>query len=116
MLTILEGSTFCVSDDLGDVNGETNGFFAWDTRFLSKLVLRVNDESPLQLSAGRLQHFAAAFYLRNPRVDGLPTDSLSTSPASTVVIRIGRPSKSSRSAYTKPRTANFDATYDAPFW
>ena len=77
MLTILEGSTFCVSDDLGDVSGETSGFFAWDTRFLSRLVLRVDGARPLPLSAGRLQHFAAAFYLRNPRVDTLPGDSLS---------------------------------------
>ena len=27
-------------------------------------------------------------------------------------MRIGRPSRSSRSAYVKPRTANFDATYE----
>ncbi len=77
MLTILEGSTFCVSDDLGDVAGETSGFFAWDTRFLSRLVLRVDGARPLPLSAGRIQHFAAAFYMRNPRVNGLPGDSLS---------------------------------------
>jgi glycogen debranching enzyme len=77
MLTILEGSTFCVSDDLGDVAGETSGFFAWDTRFLSRLVLRIDGARPLLLSAGRLQHFAAAFYSRNPRVNGLPSDSLS---------------------------------------
>ena len=79
MLTILEGSTFCVSDDLGDVSGETAGFFAWDTRFLSRLELRVDGQRPLPLSSGRLQHFAAAFYLRNPRVNGLPGDSLSIS-------------------------------------
>jgi glycogen debranching enzyme len=77
MLTILEGSTFCLSDDLGDVGGETSGFFAWDTRFLSRLVLRIDGARPLPLSAGRLQHFAAAFYLRNPRVNELPGDSLS---------------------------------------
>jgi len=77
MLTILEGSTFCLSDDLGDVDGETSGFFAWDTRFLSRLVLRIDGARPLPLSAGRVQHFAAAFYLRNPRVNGLPGDSLS---------------------------------------
>ena len=77
MLTILEGSTFCVSDDLGDVGEKTSGFFAWDTRFLSRLALRVDGAPPLLLSSGRMQHFAAAFYLRNPRVDGLPVDSLS---------------------------------------
>ena len=77
MLTILEGSTFCLSDDLGDVDGETSGFFAWDTRFLSRLVLRIDGARPLPLSSGRVKHFAAAFYLRNPRVNGLPGDSLS---------------------------------------
>jgi glycogen debranching enzyme len=77
LLTILEGSTFCVSDELGDIVEETAGFFAWDTRFLSRLVLRVDGARPLPLSAGRLEHFSAAFYLRNPRVDGIPSDSLS---------------------------------------
>ena len=76
MLTILEGSTFCLSDDLGDMSGETSGFFAWDTRFLSRLVLRVDGARPLPLSAGRLQHFAADFYLRKPPLDGLPGESL----------------------------------------
>ncbi len=42
-------------------------------------------------------------------------NSDSTSPASTVVTLIGRPSRSSRNAYTKPRTANFEAMYEAPF-
>ena len=36
--------------------------------------------------------------------------SVSTSPGSTVVMWIGRPSRSSRSAYVKPRTANFEVT------
>jgi len=79
MLTILEGSTFCICDDLGDISGETSGFFAHDTRFLSRLVLRIDDTRPLLLSSGRVEHFAAAFYLRNPSVNGLPHDALSIS-------------------------------------
>ena len=35
---------------------------------------------------------------------------VSTRPGSTVMIRSGFPSMSSRSAYVKPRTANFDVT------
>ena len=77
MLTILEGSTFCICDDRGDIADLTSGFFAHDTRFLSKLVLRVEGSRPLLLSSGRVQHFAAAFYLRNANVNGLPHDSLS---------------------------------------
>ena len=40
MLTILEGSTFCICDDIGDVGEATSGFFTQDTRFLSRLCLR----------------------------------------------------------------------------
>ena len=77
MLTILEGSTFCISDDRGDIATETSGLFAWDTRFLSRLVLRIDGTPPLLLSSGRVHHFAAAFYLRNASVNGIPHDALS---------------------------------------
>ena len=77
MLTILEGSTFCISDDRGDIAAETSGFFAHDTRFLSRLVLTVGGSAPLLLSSGRVEHFRAAFYLRNGTATGLPRDSIS---------------------------------------
>ena len=77
MLTILEGSTFCISDDRGDIAAETSGLFAHDTRFLSRLVLRVGGSTPLLLSSGRVDHFKAAFYLRNATATGLPRDAIS---------------------------------------
>jgi glycogen debranching enzyme len=77
MLTILEGSTFCVCDDRGDIATDTSGFFAHDTRFLSRLVLHVGGAIPLLLSSGRVEHFKAAFYLRNSTANGLSRDSLS---------------------------------------
>jgi glycogen debranching enzyme len=76
-LTILEGSTFCICDELGDVGGETSGFFAEDTRFLSVLRLTVDGERPLLLSADKVEYFSAAFFLRNPPTAGLPQDTLS---------------------------------------
>jgi len=79
MLTILEGSTFCLCDERGDIVEETSGFFARDTRFLSRFVLRLDGARPLLLSSGRTDHFAAAFFLRNPNADGLPHDALSIS-------------------------------------
>jgi glycogen debranching enzyme len=79
MLTILEGSTFCICDDRGDIAAETSGFFAHDTRFLSRLVLRVGGSTPLLLSSGRVEHFQAAFYLRNGTSNGLPRDAISIS-------------------------------------
>jgi glycogen debranching enzyme len=76
-MTILEGSTFCICDDIGDLDGRTSGFFAEDTRFLSRLELRINGARPLLLSSGKVEYFSAAFYLRNPVTDGLAQDSLS---------------------------------------
>ena len=75
-LTILEGSTFCICDERGDICEETGGFFAEDTRFLSLFRLTMNGETPLLLSSGKVEHYSAAFYLRNPLADGLPQDSL----------------------------------------
>ena len=76
-ITILEGSTFCICDERGDIDGETQGLFADDTRFLSLLRLTLNGEKPLLLSNGKVEYFSAAFYLRNPIADGLPQDAIS---------------------------------------
>jgi glycogen debranching enzyme len=76
-LTILEGSTFCICDDRGDVHGETDGFFCDDTRHLSVFRLSINGMRPLLLSSGKVEYFSAAFYLRNPLAGDLPQDSLS---------------------------------------
>ena len=75
-LTILEGSTFCICDESGDVEGRTSGLFANDTRFLSLLRLTINGVKPPRLSGDKVEYFSAAFFLRNPPV-GLPPDSLS---------------------------------------
>ena len=76
-VTILEGSTFCLSDEVGDLDGETGGFFAEDTRFLSRFTLTINGERPLLLSSGKVEYFSAAFYMRNPLAGGLEHDVLS---------------------------------------
>ncbi len=75
-LTILDGGNFCVCDELGDIAAPSEGFFAFDTRFLSRLALTVNGERPLPLSHGRVTYFSAAFYLRNPAAGGLTLDQL----------------------------------------
>jgi glycogen debranching enzyme len=76
-LTILEGSTFCICDERGDIDGGAQGLFADDTRFLSRLRLTVNGAKPLLLSSGKVEYFSAAFYLRNPLARDLPPDSIS---------------------------------------
>jgi glycogen debranching enzyme len=76
MFTILEGSTFCICDDIGDVVGGASGLFAEDTRFLSRLKLTLNGATPLPLSAGKVEYFSAAFFLRNPLAGGLSQDQV----------------------------------------
>jgi glycogen debranching enzyme len=77
MITVLEGATFCICDERGDVTGETNGFFSNDTRRLSRFVLTINGERPLLLSSGKVEYFSAAFYMRNPLAGELQHDVLS---------------------------------------
>jgi glycogen debranching enzyme len=76
-ITILEGATFCVSDELGDLTEPTNGFFDEDTRFLSHLRLTINGARPLLLSHGKVEYYSAAWFLRNPPIGGLEPDELS---------------------------------------
>ena len=77
MFTILEGSIFCICNDIGDVGDKASGLFADDTRFLSQLKLTVNGATPLPLSAGKVEYFSAAFFLRNPLAGGLRQDQVS---------------------------------------
>ncbi len=74
--TILEGSTFCICDEIGDVGETTHGLFADDTRFLSRLELTIDGKRPLLLSSGTVEYFSAAYFLRNPLTDRLPLDSV----------------------------------------
>ncbi len=76
-ITILEGSNFCISDQNGDFTFTTSGLYAYDTRFLSHLVLTINGERPLLLSAGKAEYYSAAYFLRNPTAGDLPQDTVS---------------------------------------
>ncbi|WCB92472.1 hypothetical protein DSM104299_01168 [Baekduia alba] len=65
-VSVLEGSTFVVGDRTGDVrpgNGREHGFFANDTRFVSRWELAV-DSTPLTLlGLDQDTHFLAQFFL-----------------------------------------------------
>ena len=63
---ILDGNTFVVSDDRGDIDAsltDPTGLFSFDTRFLSKWVLTVNGQRLNPLSVDDLQYFEARFFL-----------------------------------------------------
>ncbi|MFC0098116.1 glycogen debranching N-terminal domain-containing protein [Micromonospora marina] len=63
---ILDGNTFVVSEDTGDIEATPNeptGLFSLDTRYLSKWVLTVNGERLNALSYDDLQYYEARFFL-----------------------------------------------------
>lgn len=76
-ITILDGSTFCICDERGDVDGGASGLFAADTRFVSRYVLTIDGRRPLLLTGGKVEHYSAAFFLRNPVVGDLGKDEVS---------------------------------------
>ena len=51
MLTVLEGNSFLVADDQGDVSGGSQGLYYNDTRYLSRWQLTLNGERPQLLSS-----------------------------------------------------------------
>jgi glycogen debranching enzyme len=66
LVQILDGNTFVVSDDRGDIEAsltDTTGLFSADTRFLSKWVLTINGERMNALSVDDLHYFETRFFL-----------------------------------------------------
>jgi glycogen debranching enzyme len=65
-VAILDGSTFVVSDQRGDIDArpdQPQGFFFKDTRHLSRWLLTVNGAAPDVLSTDTLEYYFAQFFL-----------------------------------------------------
>jgi len=66
LVQILEGNTFVVSDDRGDIEAsltDPTGLFSFDTRFLSQWVLKLNGQRLKALSTDDMQYFRTRFFL-----------------------------------------------------
>ena len=66
LVKILDGNTFVVSDDRGDIEAsltDPTGLFSFDTRFLSRWVLTLDGQRMNALSTDDLQYFEARFFL-----------------------------------------------------
>jgi glycogen debranching enzyme len=66
LATILDGNTFVVSDDRGDIEAsltDPTGLFSYDSRFLSTWVLTVDGQRLTSLSVDDLQYFESRFFL-----------------------------------------------------
>jgi glycogen debranching enzyme len=66
LVQILEGNTFVVSDQRGDIEAsltDPTGLFSFDTRFLSRWVLTVDGQRLTALSTDDLHYFQTRFFL-----------------------------------------------------
>jgi glycogen debranching enzyme len=66
LVQILDGNTFVVSDEAGDIEAsatDPTGLFSYDTRFLSKWVLTVDGQRLSPLSTDDLHYFETRFFL-----------------------------------------------------
>ena len=66
LVKILDGNTFVVSDDRGDIEAsmtDPTGLFSFDTRFLSRWILTVNGERLNALSVDDLHYYETRFFL-----------------------------------------------------
>ncbi|MGI8828198.1 MAG: amylo-alpha-1,6-glucosidase [Candidatus Limnocylindria bacterium] len=76
-VTFVEHTNFAVSDRAGDMlPGTYHGFFAGDTRFLSRLVVRLGGKRLEPLASGGEHHAAGTFYLANPRLRRAPASAV----------------------------------------
>ncbi len=70
-VTLVEGSSFCISMPNGDIHPEyPHGVFVQDTRILSRWSLTVNDQPLEPLTAQTKEPYRALFAGRVPRSDG----------------------------------------------
>lgn len=77
-IQILDGSTFMLSDPVGNVApGTPAGFFHEDTRYLNRYVLTVNGQAPTVLTSGTVDYYSAGFYMTNAESEGIPAKSFS---------------------------------------
>src|SRR5690242_3236032 len=77
MLTVLDGNSFLVADDHGDVGAGSEGLYYNDTRYLSAWQLLLNGEPPQLLSSDTVDYSSAAVFLQNPPLPGMPAGAVS---------------------------------------
>jgi glycogen debranching enzyme len=76
-ITLVEGASFCISASSGDIlPSAPHGLFMADTRFLSRLALRINGQDPQWLAATLLDPFSARFVGRTLPRPGRADSSL----------------------------------------
>ncbi len=65
LITLLDGSTFCISESTGDITGEhTQGWFVRDTRLISRWLLHIDDLPLSPVAVHQPDPFTAIFISR----------------------------------------------------
>ncbi|ATL65703.1 amylo-alpha-1,6-glucosidase [Nocardia terpenica] len=76
-ITLVDGSTFCLSDSVGDIEHCTShGLFYRDARVVSRWELRIDGHRPEPLSVLSPEAFTARFILRRPPRAGAADSTL----------------------------------------
>jgi glycogen debranching enzyme len=76
-VTLVEGSTFCISDAAGDIQpGRAHGLFVRDTRVLSRWELTIDDVTPQPLTVQRGDPYTATYVSRVPPIGGVADSTL----------------------------------------
>lgn len=76
-ITLVDGSTFCLSDHIGDIEqGTSHGLFFRDARVVSRWELLVDGHRPDPLSVLSPEAFTARFILRRPPRGGVADSTL----------------------------------------
>jgi glycogen debranching enzyme len=77
LVTLLDGTTFCISEASGDVRqGGAQGLFVRDTRLIDRLELSINGHAPEPLSPQAREPFAGTFLSRMPPLPGLADSTM----------------------------------------
>jgi glycogen debranching enzyme len=89
-VALVEQTNFAVSDRAGDMlPGTYHGFFVADTRFLSRLILRLNGRLLEPLASGGGEHHSeGTFYLASPKLPDLPTATMTVFRDRTLTTRL----------------------------
>src|SRR5688572_23783750 len=76
-VTLVQGSSFSISASSGDMRpGRPHGLFFRDTRFLSRLELKVNGDPPEALASSATDPFSAVFASRSKARSGATDTTL----------------------------------------
>jgi glycogen debranching enzyme len=77
LLTLLEGTTFCICETSGDLRpGGSQGLFVRDTRLISRMELSINGHVPEPLAPQSREPFACTFLSRMPPMPGLADSTM----------------------------------------